>query len=184
MKISTKTMAIGGIFAAMVTLGTMIIRIPTPIPANGYVHVGDSLVYLSGILLGPVLGGIVSAIGSGIADLFGYAVYAPATTLIKFLDAFMTATVFILVQKHFKGFAGLLLGYIAGVLVGGAIMVSGYFAYEMLLYGSATAVVSVIPNIAQAIGGAIIGLPLLIALEKTKYFEKLNRYFPTSGNAH
>lgn len=184
MKISTKKMAIGGIFAAMVTLGTMIIRIPTPIPANGYVHIGDSLVYLSGILLGPVLGGIVSGLGSGIADLFGYAVYAPATAVIKCLDAFVTALIFISVQKKFKGFNGLLLGYIAGTLVGGAIMVSGYYLYETLLYGTATAVVSIIPNIAQAIGGALIGLPLLIALDKTKYFERLNGNFPTSGNLH
>ncbi len=174
MKISTRTMAIGGIFAALVTLGTMIIRIPTPIPANGYIHIGDSLVYLSGILLGPLLGGIVSAIGSGIADLFGYAVYAPGTTLIKFFDAFMTATVFIMVQKRFKGFSGTIIGYIAGVVVGGAIMVGGYYLYETVIFGSATAIVSVIPNIAQAVGGAVIGLPLLIALGKTKYFTRLN----------
>lgn len=176
MKISTRTMAIGGIFAAMVTLGTMIIRIPTPIPANGYIHIGDSMVYLSGILLGPVLGGIVSGIGSGIADLFGYAVYAPGTALIKFLDAFVTATIFVMIQKQFKGFKGMVIGYMAGTLIGGALMVCGYYAYESLLYGSATAVVSIYANIIQAIGGALIGLPVLIALEKTKYFPKLNAY--------
>lgn len=173
MKISTKTMAIGGIFAAMIAIGTMVIRIP--IPTGGYIHIGDSLVYLSGILLGPLLGGVVSALGSGIADLFGYIDYAPATVLIKFLDAFMTASIFYALQKRFKGTVGTVFAYIVGVTIGGMIMIGGYFAYEVMLKGFAYALASVNFNLAQAIGGAIIGLPVLVALEKTKYFSRLNK---------
>lgn len=173
MRISTKTMAIGGIFAAMVTIGTMVVRIP--IPVGGYIHIGDSLVYLSGILLGPVLGGVVSAIGSGIADLFGYVEYAPATVIIKFLDAFVTAGIFIAIQKRLHGLFGTVAAYVAGVIVGGTIMVGGYFAYEVMLKGLTYALGSISFNVVQAFGGAIIGLPILIALEKTKYFSRLNQ---------
>lgn len=173
MKISTKTMAIGGIFAAMVTVGTMVIRIP--IPVGGYIHIGDSLVYLSGILLGPLLGGVVSAIGSGIADLFGYIDYAPATVVIKFADAFVTAAAFLAVKKHMPNLMGTILGYLLGVALGGTLMVGGYFGYEVLLKGFTYALGSVSFNVAQAVGGAIIGLPVLIALEKTKYFSQLNQ---------
>lgn len=174
MKLTTKTLATGGIFAAMVTIGTLVIRIP--IPTGGYIHIGDSLVYLSGMLLGPVLGAVVSGLGSAIADLFGYAEYVPATLLIKALDAFVTATIFMAIQKRFKGFTGTLLGYILGVLCGGLVMVGGYFAYEVMLKGFAYAASSISFNVVQAFGGAIVALPVLIALEKTKYFSRLNPF--------
>lgn len=173
MKISTKAMAIGGVFAAMVTVGTLVIRIP--IPVGGYVHIGDSLVYLSGILLGPVLGGIASGVGSCIADLFGYIEYAPATAVIKFLDALAVGLIFITLQKRLHGTVGTVIAYLLGVLVGGSIMVGGYFAYEVMLKGFTYAMGSVSFNIAQAVGGAIIGLPILVALDKTKYFSRLNQ---------
>lgn len=173
MKISTKAMAIGGVFAAMVTVGTMVIRIP--IPVGGYIHIGDSLVYLSGILLGPVLGGVASGVGSCIADLFGYIEYAPATALIKFLDAFIVGLIFMALQKRLSGTMGTVVAYLIGVLAGGAVMIGGYFAYEVMLKGFTYAMGSVSFNVAQAVGGAIIGLPILIALDKTKYFSRLNQ---------
>lgn len=173
MKISTKAMAIGGIFAAMVTVSTLVVQIP--IPVGGFIHIGDSLVYLSGILLGPVLGGVASGVGSCIADLFGYIEYAPATAIIKFLDAFITATVFLAVQKRLKGTFGTIVAYLLGVCFGGATMIGGYFAYDILLKGYTYALGTVTFNVAQAVGGAIIGLPILVALEKTKYFGRLNQ---------
>lgn len=174
MKLTTKTLATGGIFAAMVTIGTLVIRIP--IPTGGYIHIGDSLVYLSGILLGPVLGAVVSGLGSAIADLFGYAEYVPATLVIKALDALVTASVFMFVQKNVKGFNGTLLGYILGVLCGGSVMVGGYFTYEVALKGFAYAASSLSFNAIQAFGGAIVALPVLVALAKTKYFSQLSPF--------
>lgn len=173
MKLSTRTIAICGVFAALVTIGTLLIRIPAP---TGYIHIGDSLVYLSGLLLGPVLGAIASAVGSGVADLYGFIEYVPATIVIKGLDAFLTATVFFAVYKKVSGTPGVILGYLLGVCLGGLTMVGGYFLYDMLLKGLAVAMASVSYNIVQAIGGAIVGLPVIIALEKTNFISRLNPY--------
>jgi uncharacterized membrane protein len=75
-KLKTKQLAIAGLMAALTMIGTMIIQIPTP--TKGYLHLGDSLVYLSGILLGPLVGALAAGIGSTLADVFsGHGIYAP-----------------------------------------------------------------------------------------------------------
>lgn len=173
MKMSTRTIALCGVFAALVTIGTMLIRIPSP---AGYIHIGDSLVYLSGLLLGPVLGAVASAIGSGIADMFGFIEYVPATIIIKGLDAFMTSIVFFAIYKRMKGTGGVIIGFLLGAFFGGLVMIGGYFLYDTVLKGLAVAVASISYNVVQAIGGAIVGLPVIIALEKTNFISRLNPY--------
>ena len=75
-------LVIAAMFASLVCVATMVIKIPTP--TNGYVNLGDCIVLLSGWLLGPVYGIAAAAIGSMLADLFaGYPVYAAATFVIK-----------------------------------------------------------------------------------------------------
>ena len=69
----------------------MIIRIPTP-GTGGYIHPGDALVILSGIILGPLYGFLAAGLGSCLSDfLGGYFFYVPATFLIKGLVALLTA---------------------------------------------------------------------------------------------
>ena len=71
--------------AAIVCVATMAVRIPSPM--EGYMNLGDAFVLLSGFVLGPVYGGIAGGLGSCIADLIGYPIYAPGTFVIKFLMA-------------------------------------------------------------------------------------------------
>ena len=62
----------GGLLAAVITVSTMVIQIPTP--TKGYVNLGDSFVIIAGWLLGGWGGALAAGIGSGLADLFaGYA---------------------------------------------------------------------------------------------------------------
>lgn len=164
-RIKTKQLAAAGFMAALVMVGTLIIQVPTP--AKGYIHIGDSLVYLSGILLGPVMGSLAAAIGSALADLTsGYAIYAPATFLIKGIDALVTGyCYYALTQKN----TSLLINAIAsviGMVLGGSIMVVGYLGYETILYGFATAVLSMAANTIQAAGGGLLALPLILTLKK------------------
>lgn len=164
-KFSVRQLVTAGLLAALVVVGTMLIQVPTP--TKGYIHIGDSMVYLCGILLGPVLGGLAAAIGSTLADVMsGYGVYAPATFVIKGLDALVVGYVYLALT----GKNGALLknagAFTISVLAGGAIMVGGYLIYETFLYGFAPALLNVALNVTQAVGGAIIAAPLLAALEK------------------
>jgi len=155
------------LMAALVVVGTMAIRIPTP--TKGYIHIGDSMVYLCGILLGPWYGAVAAGLGSFLADvLAGYVVYAPATLVIKFLDALLAGLIYLKLTKNKRG--GLIkpAAFSLAVLLGGTIMVSGYLAFESILYGFPTAVLGVVPNIVQAVGGGVLLAPVLFILEKQK----------------
>lgn len=164
----TKMLVIVGLFAALTTIATMVIKVPT-IATNGYTHIGDTMVYLCGAILGPIVGGLAAAIGSALADLFlGYPVYIAPTFVIKGLDAFVVGLIF---KKTIQSDAPLvkkLVTLIVGILFGGAIMVGGYFLFGSYMYGVEGAVTSVVPNIGQAAVGGILAIPLFVALDKAK----------------
>lgn len=72
-------------FAALVTVATAFIKIPT---ALGYQHPGDSMVYLAACVLPGPYGIIASGIGGALADILsGYAHWAIPTFIIKCLNA-------------------------------------------------------------------------------------------------
>jgi uncharacterized membrane protein len=165
----TEQLATAGFMAALVMVGTLIIQIPTP--TEGYIHIGDSMVYLCGILLGPVLGSLAAAIGSAAADLIsGYTIYAPATFLIKGVEALVTGACFYAVKKKSDSLWRITAASLCGICLGGLLMVSGYLAYETFLYGFPTAVLSMVANITQAAGGGLLALPLILTLQKYKRY--------------
>lgn len=168
-KINTKLLTISGLMAALVLVGTMLIQVPTP--TKGYIHIGDSMVYLSGILLGPVAGSIAAALGSMLADLFsGYGIYAPATFVIKGLDAMVVGFIYNKVVSNDAGTLKKLITFGISVLLGGGVMVVGYLAYESVLYGFTTAALGIVGNTTQAIGGGILAAPLMLALDRVRFF--------------
>ena len=70
-------------FAALCCIATWLLVIPLP---YGYFNVGDVFVLLAGWCLGPLYGGLAAGLGCALADVFsGYALYAPATLIIKSL---------------------------------------------------------------------------------------------------
>ncbi len=82
------------LFAALACVATMSIRIPTP-GTGGYIHPGDAIVILSGIILGPVWGLPAAGIGSAMADLLGgYFIYVPITFAVKGIIAFIAGTIY------------------------------------------------------------------------------------------
>jgi len=167
----TKKIVIVSLFTALVAVATMAIKIPT---INGYIHLGDTLVYLSGIFLGPVYGPIAAGFGSFLADLLsGYAVWALPSLLIKGLDALVFALVFKGVKNVSGTSKSLVSKYVLALFIGGSIMVGGYFLTSVVLYSYAGAIGSVIPNIIQAVGGGIIAYPIMLALFKQKSIQKL-----------
>ena len=83
MKNKTLRLVMAALLTAMTCVATMVIKIPIT-ATGGYINLGDCIVLLSGILLGPLYGGLAAGIGSALADLFsGYVAFAPATFLIK-----------------------------------------------------------------------------------------------------
>ncbi len=133
--------------AAMTCIATMIIKVPT-LGTNGYVNIGDAMVLVSAWVMGNPYGALAAGIGSALADILsGYASYAPATAIIKFLMAFAAAVICKAASsKKRSRFAA----HIAGSIVAEAIMTAGYFLYEatVLGYGLAASA-SIVSNLVQ-----------------------------------
>lgn len=157
--------------AAMTTLATMIIKVPT-LGTNGYVNIGDSIVLISAWILGNPYGALAAGIGSALADLLsGYPAYIPGTAVIKFLMAFVGAIVFgSLTKKNVqKNIAYAISGVVAEL-----IMIAGYFLYESVILGyGIAAAASIISNAVQGITCLVLGNALIFVLSKIRYINEL-----------
>ncbi len=147
-------------FATLAFLGTTVIRIPIP-ASGGYFNLGDTFVMAAALLYGPLVGGLVGAIGPAMADALGFPQFILATAVVK-------------------GVEGILIGLIAGsrrrpwraviaLAVGVLVLVGGYYVFEAYLYpllalripffgvtDAAAALAEVVPNLLQGGISAVI----------------------------
>lgn len=167
MNSNTKKIILTALFAALSCVATMSIRIPTP-GTGGYIHPGDAIVILSGIILGPVYGFLAAGIGSCLSDLLGgYFVYVPITFVIKGLVALLSAYAYRKLAKTEKlRYAGVAAGGIIDIIL----VAGGYFICEYFMYGAGAAA-SIPANLIQGTGGLVIALllyPVLTAVPDVK----------------
>lgn len=166
MRNNTKKLVLSALFAALVCVATMIIKIPTP-GTSGYIHPGDVMVILSGIMLGPVHGFLAAGIGSAMADLLGgYSMYAPVTFAIKGLVALCGAYAYRALIHKSKNLSLVICGLINMVFV-----VGGYFGFEALLYQVPAAVASIPANLIQTGSGMVLTFvlyPVMTAVPEIK----------------
>ena len=159
----TKKLIFAALFAALTCVATMIIKVPTP--TMGYIHPGDSIVLLSGFLLGPLYGGLAAGIGSMFSDLFGgYFSYAPATFVIKMLTAVFASLVYRAFTKKLSEVSGgkqAAFTAISGV-VGEAFMVFGYFVFEIFLMALAAGDGFSSTSLAAGLASSASGVPFNI----------------------
>ena len=81
----TLRIVIAAMFAAMVAVMTAFVQIKTP--TGGYVHLGDSMIYLAASFLPLPYAVAAAAIGGGIADLLVYPETIIYTLIIKAVNA-------------------------------------------------------------------------------------------------
>lgn len=174
-----KKLVVAALLAAMTCIATMIIKVPTP--TLGYIHLGDGFVLLCGVVLGPIPGALAAGIGSMFSDIFsGYASWAPATLIIKALTGGIAGLLFHRLQHVIKNSKSRYAAIIIGGIVGEALMVLGYFAYEAVLAalgsgsfnqatlaaGIASSATGIPFNIVQGVAGIIISVLLVPILSK------------------
>jgi uncharacterized membrane protein len=80
---SVLKVAITAVFTALVTVATVAFSVYVP-ATRGYFNIGETAVYVTALLFGPLIGAFAGGVGSMFADiLLGYSIYAPGTLLIK-----------------------------------------------------------------------------------------------------
>ena len=162
-----KILILAALFAALSCVATMSIRIPTP-GTSGYIHPGDAIVILSGVILGPVWGFLAGGIGSALSDLIGgYFIYVPITFVIKGLVALAAGLLYQKVGKNQKSrYIAVILGGVADIIL----VAGGYFVCEFFIYGAGAAA-SIPANIIQGVGGLVISCilyPILISIPNVR----------------
>lgn len=125
----TQKIIITGLMTAIITICTMVIAIPVPF-TNGYIHLGDSMIFVAVLILGWKYGAFAAGIGSALADLFlGYVHYVPWTLCIKGLMAVFMG---LMIEKCMKNKRNVIISSLAMAVawVGFHFGVQGIIRYE------------------------------------------------------
>jgi uncharacterized membrane protein len=157
--LKTRQVAAIGIMGALATIATMMFTFPIP-ATSGYFNLGDSIVIITSLTFGPLVGALAGGLGSGLADLLGG----------WYNWVIFTAVI--------KGAEGYIAGYLAGDhdtrtmrktliawLVGGVVMVGGYFVVQVFMYGFSAALSELPFNMVQMLVAGVVGIPISSALK-------------------
>lgn len=115
-KFNVKRLTYGGLMTALVFATTAIIpQLPIPF-TEGYIHTGDSMIFVTSILLGWRYGLFAGGVGSAMADLFlGYAHWTVPTLIIKgIMGAVVGLMAHEIKNRKLKAFRNIL-GYTIGI---------------------------------------------------------------------
>lgn len=162
-------MTMAGLMAALITIMTAYIA-HVPIGVNGgYVHFGDSLIYITAAILPTPYALVAAAVGGGLADLLTAPMWTIATVIIKMLIALpFTNKAKTIVNKR-NIFAAIIAYPISGTL---------YFFAEYLIFGniSAAYLTSMVGSLVQSGGSAIFFVIFGLALDKINIKAKINNF--------
>lgn len=170
------TLVLTALMMCLVMVATMFVKIPIPF-TQGYVHLGDSMIFLAVLILGKKNGAIAAGFGSALGDVIGgFAFWAPWTLVIKGIMALILGIFVEQMEKRGKHLQdhGVSAAEVIGMILAGAEMAAGYYVAESIMYGNWIAPVAGVPwNIGQFAVGMVIACILAAALSKTpvkKYF--------------
>ena len=159
-----RLMCISGVFTALVFVVTAYLHIPTN---NGYIHVGDGLIYLAACILPWHYAMAVGMGGALLADcLTGFAIWAPGSVVIKGVTALLFSS---------KGKKIMSLRNWLSLLPAAVICAGGYYLYESLLYSNFVAPLAGIPaSLTQSVTSSILFVAIGLTIDKMNYKSKFN----------
>ena len=149
--------AVVAVFSALTAVLTGTTGVMFPSPTGGYTHIGDTVIFVSALLFGVKVGGLVGIIGPVAADLFvGYPRWF-VTVLAHGAQGFIAG----LGRKRSVVVQAVLL------VVSGFVMATTYFFVNIFIKGYPVATISFMRDLfGQALVSIILGLILTKAAEK------------------
>ncbi|MBU5680934.1 TIGR04002 family protein [Blautia sp. MSJ-9] len=153
------------VMAALTTLMTAyIFHIPVGVN-GGYVHLGDTMIYIAAAFLPLPYACAAGAIGGGLADLLTAPVWAPATIIIKML---------ICLPFSSKGKKLVTKRNVIALFLAFMISATGYYVAEGIMFGfTASFFTSVSGSIVQSGGSAVMFLIIGAALDRVGFKTKI-----------
>ena len=165
----TRDLVETALLIALVFVATRFINIRLPVAIHGgLIHTGNAMLFLSAIGFGKKKGALAGGFGMAIYDILsGWLAWAPFTFVIRFSMGYLIGYMTHLDKRNGDS---LPLNLIA-ISLSGILMIIGYYFTEVILYSNwMTPFGSVVGNSLQLVIGAVIGLPLVVAIKKTKIF--------------
>lgn len=164
---SVKLLTSAAMFAAL-TLALTYFHTPMPNANGGYVHLGDAVIFLAASILPLPYACAAAAVGGAMADLLsGFAVWAPATLIIKALLAlcFTSKQETILCKRNYFAAIGTFI-----------FTIGGYYLAEGIIYGNFTApAASIVGNLTQWLGSWIVYLLVAVSLDKAGFKKSITK---------
>ncbi|MFO7917612.1 MAG: ECF transporter S component [Anaerolineae bacterium] len=157
-KVTPLVIAVTAIMIAVVTVFTMVARVPIP-ATQGYFNLSDVAIYFSAFSFGPWVGFIAGGVGAALADLLGgYPQWAILTFLAHGLEGLVAGAL-----ARGRNFLGLVVAWAVGTIV----MMGLYFLGEgLVLTGWGPALTELPVNLLQNVVGGVVGIPLFYAVRR------------------
>ena len=169
--VNVKLITMTAMFAALVTVTTAFIKIPSPL---GYSHAGDSMIYLGASILPGPFGIIAASIGGALADLIaGYPQWAIPTAIIKAFNAVPFVLCAIALKKRGKDNKIINIPNLLMLIPTTMVTVGGYFIANGLMYGWAAAIGELATWWLQPGVGALIYIAIGAGLDAIKFKQKM-----------
>lgn len=165
----TRTMTITAMFTALITVMTAYFQIKTL--NSGYIHFGDSMIYLASCLLPAPYAVFAASAGGAIADILsGAAVWAVPTAIIKALNTIPFIIAVGLLKKKEKGTKIITPETVVMAIISGIITIAGYWLAEGIIFGFAAATAAgFLRGLVQPAGSAIIFYGVGMLLDKANF---------------
>nr|WP_319487648.1 TIGR04002 family protein [uncultured Caproiciproducens sp.] len=167
---STKTYVLTALFAAMIFVVTAyILHIPTP-ATGGYIHLGDSILYLAASILPTPFAMVAGGIGEAMSDaLTGSVAYALPTLFIKSAMVLCFSSAGKTIVRKRNAFAA---------VAAGIICIAGYYLTEVIFLHSFISPLAEIPaNMIQAGASAAAYLMMGNALDRLNVKNRISANF-------
>lgn len=161
----TKDLTRMAVMSSLICVATYLFKIPS---INGYTHLGDSMIFISVLILGWRKGALAGGIGAALADfLGGYMQWVLPTFLIKVC----MGTIMGLIAE--RTFFNLKHGWIIGAIVGGAFQIVSYTLVKIPMVGLGYAISTLASLTIQTIVGIAIATVLISSLLSSGIIKKL-----------
>ncbi len=144
-------LALCALFIALTFAATAMVNIRLPLPGSGgLIHLGNVPLFVAGMLFGRRVGAAAGAFGMGLFDvLSGWTLWAPFTFAVV---GAMGYTVGLIAEK--KPFHSAAANDLLSIALAIIIKVAGYYAAEVILYGSWITPAGSIPGNVIQVGAA------------------------------
>jgi uncharacterized membrane protein len=165
---SSLIIALSAVFVALTAVLTYLPGLALPSPTGDSTHMGDTIIFIAGLLFGSRFGLVVGLVGPGVADfLRHYPLHYPTlyVTLVAYgLEGFIVGMG---AKKRFKV-------QLMMMVIGGLVMSFTHFVVNVYVKGLAPAVASLIRDVfGQTLVSIILASLLLKPLEKIAVIKRV-----------